>query len=618
MQARIARTGTCKAILVLLLMVSGGGTAADFGTISGDEPDGGSRWSANGGSTVFRFDRDLTEELRIVVKAPAHQLNSQAPNEFEFAIRGKPSLIVWAPWGAFDGFAGGELKHSGGLSLSWPGGRLDIEEFSLVPDSPDSLALLDNSGNHLFRLNYIHAMLYPDKKRMTLLNMDLRLSAWLAEQMGYPDLADFVIGGAFSRTNLEIPEGAYRGNQVCGPPSWDNGADVYTDVELSNLGGIQQVARQAGVRVAIAPAATLRNVGTADVPWYVKFTTEPPAEFDDYPEPYSRDQHPILVWAMYRIVDDIPQQIGQSAAKHAFFSTNTTCDCAGGNILWSGETSPDGLGCGDTYSVSNNDNDLHLGIREEVPAFTGAWEQCGSMFAPGASPPGPCTQTVSGNTADSFERRLVVEESELQTANATYYFEGWYVIRDDVNIFNTMAHKSVTPTFGSTWTFPAGAHTQGPAIDAWVPPDTQGAMQAHTVESTSDGHYSLAVKVTDLGKGNYRYVYALMNHDFDPRFDSFSLAVPNGVTLSNVQFLDGDSNGANDWTHSEENGLLTWTSPGGAELEWGFMATFVFEADQAPIESDVALSAFEQPLEFNPVVLGLIPFGNLFRNGFEQ
>jgi hypothetical protein len=287
-------------------------------------------------------------------------------------------------------------------------------------------------------------------------------------------------------------------------------------------------------------------------------------------------------------------------------------------VLWAADNTGNHQGCGDTYGVSTNDSPTHLGLRENLPAFSGEFEQCGSMFAPGATPPGPCNQTNSGNTGDSFERRLVVEESELQTTDALYYFEGWYVIRDDINIFNTMAHKSVDPSFGSSWSFPAtSGNTLGPAIDAWVPPGTMEAMQAHAVESTVAGHYSVAVKVTELEKGVYRYVYALMNYDFDPQFNSFTLSLPDGIVVNNIQYLDGDSSGANDWASSTAGNQLSWTAPNGAALEWGHMATFVFEANETPSPGPVALTAEEEMLEFSPFVLGPNPDLD-FKEGFEN
>jgi hypothetical protein len=590
---------------------------ADFGPISGDPAGPTARWSANDGRTSFRFDQDLLQELQISVIGPERDASSNMPGELEFRIQNDSGLDMWMPQAAWDGFAAGKLEHSEPFSLVWPDGQLELDGFSLVPVTGDALELVDKAGNSLFRLDYIHVMVYPEEETMTLWNMDMSLTPWLADRMGYSDLAGMVLASAFTRTSVDIPIGAVTQGS-CDRPVWHNGTTALNDVELSNLGSVQQVAREAGVRVAIAPSATLRNVGTADVPWYQKFTTVPPQTFDDYPDPYSRDQHPFLVWAMYMFIDDIPQQIGQSAVKHAFFTVNGSCSCPGGHILWSAASAPNGQGCTDTYGVGTNDSPPSLGLRENIPAFTGEFEQCGgSIFAPGATPPGPCAQEHSGSTPDSFERRLVVAESQLETENASFFFEGWYVIRDDIDIFNTMAYKSVTPTFGSTWTFPSGVHTIGPAINAWVAPNTRGNNEAHTVEVTDHGHYSVAVKVSNLGGGQYRYVYALMNYDFDPRFNSFALSVPGDITISNIDFLDGDTDNANDWTSSNMGGQLSWTAPGGAAVEWGHMVTFVFEADTAPVQSAVELTADELPLNYSPITLGLDP-GLDFNHGFEN
>ena len=541
------------------------------------------------------------------------------PGELEFQISNNFSMDFWAPGAAWDGFTRGGLEHPGMLSISWPGGNLNSNGFSLRAASADALELVDREGNPLFRLDHIHTMLYPRDEYMTLWNMDMSLTPWLADKMGYPDLGGIVIATAYTHTNIAIPSGVQTdGNDNCTGPNWHDGVNYFTDVELSSLNQIQQVAREPDVRVAIAPSATLRNVGSADVPWFEKFTTEPPDNFGDYPAPYERDQHPFLVWAMYRIVDDIPQQIGKSAVKHAFFTVNTSCSCAGGSILWSADNSPNGQACTDTYGVGNNNNERHLGVRSELPAFTGEWEQCGSMFAPGGTAPGPCDQTVNGLTNDDFERRLVVAEENLETENADYFFEGWYLIRDDINIFNTMAHKPLTPTFGTSWTFPTGSQSQGPAIDSWVAPNTSTDSEAHAVRQTDHGHYSVAVKTTDLGGGQYRYVYAVMNYDFDPRFNRFSISLPEGIAISNIQYLDGDQDGGNDWSSLIENGELTWTAPNtDSSLEWGHMATFVFEANEPPSPGPVELYAEELSLNYSPVVLGPNP-GLDFTEGFES
>ncbi len=609
---RIARTRTFGALLTLSIIFSNV-AVADFPTISGIEPTESDRWSATRGQTTIQLMPGVTEGFGLTLTGSAKDPVSDMPGELGFSVQAGSSLEFWAPAAAWDGFTAGSLEHAGRLALGWDGGALALNDFSVAPVGQDALGVFDNAGNQVFRLDYIHTMLYPEFQQMTMRNMDVSITPWLAARMGRPELDGTVIAVAYTHTDLDIPMGGQT-EGTCSSPNWHNGTTFITDVELINLGSVQQVARQAGVRVAIAPSATLRNVGTADVPWFEKFTTGPGGT---YPQPYNRDQHPYLVWAMYRIVDDIPQQIGQSAVKHAFFTVNSSCTCGGGSILWSADSSPNGQGCTDTYGVGNNNSPSHLGIRDELPSFSGAFEQCGSMFAPGATPPGPCSQTVSGTTGDSFERRLVVDENELQTDNAQYYFEGWYVIRDDIDIFNTMAHKSVTPNFSGSWSFPAGAHTLGPAVDSWVAPNTRGANEAHDVQLTNDGHFSVAVKVTDLGENQYRYVYAVMNYDFDPRINKFEMDLPAGVVISNVQYLDGDKDGGNDWTHSTADGKLTFSAPAGGALEWGHMNTFVFEANAAPDTGDTRIEGFEKPAPGTAAVLTPGGIENLFKSGFE-
>ncbi|HKJ17333.1 MAG TPA: hypothetical protein VJ984_08295, partial [Xanthomonadales bacterium] len=88
--------------------------------------------------------------------------------------------------------------------------------------------------------------------------------------------------------------------------------------------------------------------------------------------------------------------------------------------------------------------------------------------------------------------------------------------------------------------------------------------------------------------------------------------------ISNIQYLDGDQDGGNDWSSLIENGELTWTAPNtDSSLEWGHMATFVFEANEPPSPGPVELYAEELSLNYSPVVLGPNP-GLDFTEGFES
>ena len=588
--------------------------AAGAATISGRAPAPGTQWTASQGETSLAFDPGMLESLEIRVHGSVADRTANRPGTHRLAISPLGQLKFWAPNAAFDGFAAGALQHIGELSLSYPGGEVSVSNFRLMPSGPDTLDLVDTSGVTLLKLDYLHTQLKPETREMALWNMDVSIAPALAERMGKPHLSGLVIGQAFTRTRMSMPAGVST-QGVCTSPSWHNGTTQLTDVELYSIGQVQQVARQAGVRVAVAPSASLRNVGTADVPWYPKFFT--PSN-GTYPAPYTRDQHPFLVWALYRESAGVLEQIGVSEVKHAFFAVNNACGCPGGNILWSANSAPNATGCTDVYGVGTNDDPNYLGPRGEVDAHAGMWEQCGSFFAPGATPPGPCSQTVSGATADEFERRLVVAESELQTADADYWMEAWYVIRDDVNLFNGLAHVTLAPTLeGSTWDFNHGTTVQGAALDEWVPPGTAGPMQAHVQAEDADGHYSVATRITDLGGGNYRYVYVVMNYDFTPRFDAFALAVPTGVNVDNFSFHDADGAGANDWTVSESGEQLTWSAPVSAPLDWGRMLTFVFRADAPPTEGDIALGIDQSAREVNVAVLSLVKDA-VKRDGFED
>jgi hypothetical protein len=224
-------------------------------------------------------------------------------------------------------------------------------------------------------------------------------------------------------------------------------------------------------------------------------------------------------------------------------------------------------------------------------------------------------------TADEFDRRMVVAEPELDVVGASYWLDAWYLIRDDVNIFNSMARVAVNPVFNSgssMWGFTPGATSSGPAIDAWVAPGTSTASSAHVRSDTGQGEYSLAVKVHDLGGGNRRYVYALMNFDFDAGFDRLALPLPQGVTVSNFGFADADTSAANDWTAAITCGELVWTAPPVGELDWGLMATFYFETVAEPVAGAVRLSAGNSAENFEVPILALSPTDLIICDGFES
>ena len=196
--------------------------------------------------------------------------------------------------------------------------------------------------------------------------------------------------------------------------------------------------------------------------------------FSGVNDPYGNDQHPFLIWNMYRInADGSIEQIGRSGVKHAFLTINAGCldSCNNFDSL--------GRGCGDTYGSGNNDSPGDMGPRSEIVPATGMWGRCGSIWD------STCTGTQHSNGNNSWTQRMQVHESKIDPAanpGATYMFESWYIARDDINIYNSMATITGTPHYASNqWSLSAQPNYKlGPAIDRWVSPTAPAANSMNT------------------------------------------------------------------------------------------------------------------------------------------
>jgi hypothetical protein len=522
------------------------------------------RWDLSAPRVSMRLNAGLMRDLGITL-APAVALDRDGYSAYEIGAEGR--LVALAPGSIFSTVDLGELQITGGPRLSWKGDALSLQGGRLEPDAePNTFRITGSDGSLLFLADHQHFAVDRKAGTLRLFNMDLRLSAELAARMGEPRHQGLAVGVLEISASAAIPPGAVEApSGACVNPVWGSPDN---DVSLTLLGSVSQVALGGGV-VAIAPSATLKNVGRTDVPWYGKFSGSFP--------PYNNDQHPFLVWNMYRVAGGALQQIGVSGVKHAFLTLNQNCGCGAGNILWVGNG-----GCEDVYGVSTNNSTGSLSPRSEINPRTGVWTRCGSIFDPNCdnnqdSPPG-----FSG-PADP--RRLTVLETDLQTPGAQYYFDGWYVVRDDVNIFNTMAYRSVTPTFGgSSWSFgPLGPHTYGSVIDAWVNPTNPGPNADSRRIIVTGGHATLAVRATDVGGGRWRYDYALMNHDVNEGIGSFSVPLPAGAVVTNATFHDVDRDPLTDWTAAITPGdKIIWSAPAGSRMRWGLLFSFSFEVNATP------------------------------------
>jgi hypothetical protein len=532
------------------------------------------RWELTSASVGIRLNVGLVRDLGLRV-SPLAPADKDGYGSWSIGTRG--SMTAVAPGSIYKTVESGELTFTTGPSLTWKGDAVALRGATLRPGLDSTFVVTTADGSPLFTADHTHFKVDRAARTIRLYNMDLRLTPELAERMREPRHAGLAVGvlelnvsASIPKDSVEVPDGA------CVTPNWGN---PHGDVGLIGLTYGQVARGGTPVVVAAAPSSVLKNVGSTDVPWIVKFSQPGPGNFQL--APYGIDQHPFLVWNLYRVSNGVLQQIGVSGLKHAFTTVNTNCGCAGGATLW--------VSCEDTYGVGTNNSTDSLGPRSELNPRTGIWRRCGSIFDTNCD---GTANGVPGFTGPADNRRMVVLETDLQTPGATYYFDSWYVVRDDVNIFNTMGYRQVSLSFnGSTWSFnPVTSLTLGATVDAWVNPAAPGPNADNERIVHADGNLTLAVRATDLGGGQWRYNYALMNHDFNRNISSFSVPLPSSAVVSNVTFADVDRDPATDWVGTATPGTsMKWSLPApvpgqkkSPQLKWGTLYSFGFEANVAP------------------------------------
>lgn len=447
----------------------------------------------------------------------------------------------------FETYAGGSLYGKG-------------FELASIPHTLD----FDLSGGYRLgqpHLGYVDGRLFLD-------HMDISYAGW-------------IIGTA--RVEVDQPPPAHALGLT--PCTTNFGPSV--DVALTALYNLFPKARD-GVRVSVGPATQLKNVGTYSVPWF--WAINPPQL--SYATVIG--QHPYVIFNFYRVLNGVLEQIGRSDAKHAFYSTNEDCPCAGAQTIFPG--------CSDTYQYNNNVNQFFFAPRNEITAHTGAWTLNGSHFD------GTPVDGIRhhSNEVNNFTHLLVLQEADLLLTNAQYYIEAWYIVQNDTNIFNTMGHCRVTPTLaGTNWSFPIiTSLATGPVINSW-------ASYTNVLVDTGEGHLKLAVSTSNPSNGWVRYRYALMNHDYDRQIKNFSVPLLSNITATNFTFYDGDTNAANNWTATLTNQAVRWQTPSTNGLDWGVLFSFAFDANAPPENGSAALGILENATNESLSVATRVPHAPL-------
>lgn len=659
-------------VLGILVAVASPAFAAD--TAPSSTPTNSPLWSAWGGTVGMRWNRDLASDIGLTIATPTARLDGLSWREHEqFNLRESGSLEFRVANGNLQTFVGGSVQARGGYVVGVRDGSIDLTDFRLRPRPDDALILdlVGADGKAWFYIDRVMYELADDNRVLAVRAMDVRMSKHLAVRIGHPEVADWVIADMQMSTEVQrqgsgaVPTGGGSYNwagtpaiRPVGEPQPPPGAINQADLFMQTFTG--QYSRCTGCtgssptsQLVFTPSSTLKNnvnngtkvatipgdplgesavLWTADIPWYTKFS----GNF----APYSNDQHPYLIWNLYRVnADGSIDQVGRSGAKHAFLTTNQGCASGHGtnsHVL--------GRQCSDTYGTGNNDSNSDLGPRSEIIPATNQWGRCGSIFDSN------CDGAAGSNGNTQFSQRLIVAESQIAPSTqpgATYLFESWYLAREDANIYNSMATKVVTPSWGGTvWTLGSGTNYRlGPAIDRWVDPTSPGVNGRAVELASTEGHTKIAVKATDLGNGSWRYDYAVMNLDFarsftegaEPNlrvvhnfgFDSFAIAISGGLSLSDIRFSDGDMDAGNEWASATTANSLTWTAPANPAplantppvrnaLNWGTLFRFSFVANAPPTSTDVSLHVAQagDPASLTALVIG--PFSDsIFADGFD-
>ena len=620
-------------------------------------PQAGSQsWSAWGGQIGIRWNTDLLDNIGVsVVAARDQQLDMTDRRLHEwFTLRESGGLEFAVRYGSMEHFTGGSLQMRGGYQLRLPdGSTIDLRNLSLRvrAGNPDILDAFGADGKAWFYIDRVMFELADAKRTLAIRASDLRISSALARRIGHPEAADWVVADFALNTQVFVQGSDIAG--TCSPYPWPGvavpeapgqvyQADLFMQTFSVSPAGCQTCDGPDGASdglIAWVPSSTLKNnvnngaaqttipgdalgtssaLYTANIRWQQMFSGNVP--------PYNNDQHPYLIWNLYRTnADGSFEQIGRSGVKHAWLTTNGSCadSCHDGHSL--------GRSCTDTYGTGNNDNPGDLGPRSEIIPATGQWGRCGSIWD------GDCNGTESSNGNTSWTQRLKVRESQVSGSahqGATYMMDSWYIAREDVNIYNSMATITATPNYtGSNWSFSGqGNYKLGAAIDRWVNPASPGPNAMNTELDAPEGHAKVAVKAVDLGGGNWRYDYAVMNFDFaravtsgaEPNlrvlsnkgFSSFSVPLPAGATATAVTFRDGDLDSANDWKVATTAGKVSWMARGRASsanapsaptLDWGTMFSFSVTVNRAPTAGQSALQVAQTGAPASYSVATLVP-----------
>jgi len=479
--------------------------------------------------------------------------------------------------------------HAEDVHNDGPGGQPDPDYFFLSSaDDPDGRDFL---------LCYVKVMFSPDEAyepgpgdheesdRLRVKAWDLIITPGLAHKLGRADLVGETIGYGKLDTDVADYYGEWShpaGQNIFTPGT---GGDEFAggnvlDVKLGILSGLNSVGHTGSFpngRVGMSMATTSCNIGDINVTWLAAMN----------------ENHPGIAMQVYREMDNRFEQVAVSWIKHGFFALSssqcTPCqNPSPGTFL--------GVGCSDTYGSGNNADRFWLGPRDEWDAVNSTWTCLGSYFD---GTPVDCNRDENGSGNGPVDHRLEGFDKDFDLDGATYYYEAMYMVEGDELLTNNIGSRECTMNWnGNTWNFQTPSAGSGNGLLLGPAINRYGDMST-TARLGDQGMVVLAVDVTNLGNGTWRYEYALFNWTLDRKVRQFSMPI-RGVT-NGFYFHDTDNQAANDWAVTTLGKNATWTFndvvlPGhkvAGALEFATIYNFGFTSNQPPMNRRAAIEIHE-------------------------
>jgi len=363
------------------------------------------------------------------------------------------------------------------------------------------------------------------------------------------------------------------------------------DVILSDINGFQSFGPVgSGTIRAFVIGSDTCNIGDENLIW-------------------ANNGTPMLSMNMYRLANGRFEQIGMGWLKAACCAAagggcDLACNGAGGNVL--------GAGCLDVYGAGWNAGQSRLVRRSSADGFFG------TVIGP------------VGVSGDAITGRCQVDEADLSPANfpgALYFMEGHYVASDDSeagNHFNNASYARVNVSAGFNLSLAEPLNVGLPAIFAWQN-NGLGAdvadpnVRIAAMDVPGEGRFYLSARADDNEDGTYTYNYSIYNFNSDRSGGSFTVPVPDGVTVTNAGFHDvdyhsGDPYDNTDWSITINPDSVVWecpqpfaVNPESNALRYSTTYTFWFTTDSPPKLDVVTLGLFKPGAGADPTAFTVTP-----------